>query len=138
MKLSLNAFFCILMYFSGVQLLESSIIIAIQLKLSLVTEIAFFLTILMIFLFLILLFHCNLETNPGPTKFNLYFSRCHWNPPSNTERGGICIYYKEASAVKMISISCKNVYFAKLESIPLKDMLFLSMDTQVKIVQTWT
>lgn len=30
------------MYFSGVQLLESSIIIAIQLKLSLVTEIAFF------------------------------------------------------------------------------------------------
>lgn len=124
------------MYFSGVQLLESSIIIAIQLKLSLVTEIAFFLTILMIFLFLILLFHCNLETNPGPTKFNLYFSSCHWNPPSNTERGGICIYYKEASAVKMISISCKNVYFAKLESITLKDMLFLSMDTQVKIVQT--
>lgn len=57
--------------------------------------------------------------------------------PSSTKRGCICIYYKESSAVKMINIPCKNVYITKMEFITLKDMLSLSSDPQVKIVQTW-
>ena len=31
---------------------------------------------------LILLTHVDIETNPGPKKFHLYFSCCHWNPNS--------------------------------------------------------